>query len=48
MFSYLKDYGFPVVLSWYLLVRIEAKLTRLTEVIGDLSVKIASWQVKAA
>ncbi len=41
MFSYITDYGFPMILSWYLLVRIEGKLSKLTEVIGELSYNIA-------
>ena len=26
LFSFIKDFGFPVVLSWFLLVRMENKL----------------------
>lgn len=42
LFDHIRDFGFPVVLSWYLLVRIESKLTNLTRVIGELSCNIAS------
>lgn len=41
-FDYIRDFGFPVVLSWYLLVRMESKLTGLTQVIGELSCNIAA------
>ncbi|MCA1051139.1 YvrJ family protein [Priestia megaterium] len=34
--SYIKDLGFPVALSFYLLVRIESKLDRITELIQIL------------
>lgn len=33
---YAANYGFPMVISVYLLVRIEAKLERLTSSINDL------------
>ncbi|MGI1810732.1 MULTISPECIES: YvrJ family protein [Priestia] len=36
MVSYIKDLGFPVALSFYLLVRIESKLDRITELIQIL------------
>ena len=42
VFSFIKDFGFPVVLSWFLLVRMENKLAGLTEVIGELSCNIAA------
>ena len=32
VFGFIKDFGFPVVLSWFLLVRMENKLAGLTEV----------------
>ena len=41
VFGFIKDFGFPVVLSWFLLVRMENKLAGLTEVIGELSCNIA-------
>ena len=41
-FDYIKDFGFPMILSWYLLVRMESKLDSLTKVIGELSCNIAS------
>ncbi|MBQ7419063.1 MAG: YvrJ family protein [Acidaminococcaceae bacterium] len=37
LFSFIKDFGFPVVLSWFLLVRMENKLAGLTDVISELS-----------
>ena len=42
VFSFIKDFGFPVVLSWFLLVRMENKLANLTDVIGELSCNIAA------
>ena len=42
VFSFIKDFGFPVVLSWFLLVRMENKLAGPTEVIGELSCNIAA------
>ena len=41
VFGFIKDFGFPMVLSWFLLVRMENKLANLTEVIGELSCNIA-------
>ena len=41
VFGFIKDFGFPMVLSWFLLVRMENKLAGLTEVIGELSCNIA-------
>lgn len=40
--GFIKDFGFPMVLSWFLLVRMENKLASLTEVIGELSCNIAA------
>ena len=48
VFSFIKDFGFPVVLSWFLLVRMENKLAGLTEVIGELSCNIAAMRGDAA
>ena len=48
LFSFIKDFGFPVVLSWFLLVRMENKLANLTEVIGELSCNIAAMRGDAA
>ncbi|PFA97472.1 YvrJ family protein [Priestia megaterium] len=31
--SYIKDLGFPIALAFYLLIRIESKLDRLTELL---------------
>lgn len=36
------NFGFPIVLSIYLLVRVEGKLEKLTESINELSKVIAS------
>lgn len=36
------NYGFPMVLSWYLLVRMEGRLDRLTDSINDLARSIAA------
>lgn len=47
VFSFIKDFGFPVVLSWFLLVRMENKLASLTDVIGELSCNIAAMRVEA-
>ena len=44
VFSFIKDFGFPVVLSWFLLVRMENKLANLTDVIGELSRNIAAMR----
>jgi hypothetical protein len=44
VFSFIKDFGFPVVLSWFLLVRMEDRLAGLTEVIGELSCNIAAMR----
>ena len=35
VFSFIKDFGFPVVLSWFLLVRMENKLAGLKLVISE-------------
>ena len=48
VFSFIKDFGFPVVLSWFLLVRMENKPAGLTEVIGELSCNIAAMRGDAA
>ena len=44
VFSFIKDFGVPVVLSWFLLVRMEDRLAGLTEVIGELSCNIAAMR----
>ena len=36
------NFGFPIVLSIYLLVRVEGKLEKLTESINELSKAIAT------
>ncbi|WP_419037721.1 YvrJ family protein [Phascolarctobacterium faecium] len=36
------NYGFPMVLSWYLLVRMESRLDRLTDSINSLARSIAA------
>jgi len=38
------NFGFPIVISIYLLVRIEDKLNQLTESINELSRVIASMK----
>ena len=48
MFSFIKDFGFPVVLSWFLLVLMENKLANLTDVIGELSCNIAAMRSDVA
>ena len=45
LFDYIKDFGFPMILSWYLLVRMEKKLDSLTTVIGELSCCIAALKM---
>lgn len=35
------DYGFPIALSWYLLLRMESKIDKLTAVIENLNRTIA-------
>lgn len=42
MFKNIANLGFPIVVSVYLLIRIEAKLERLTESINELSKTIAA------
>lgn len=41
VFKGLANYGFPIVVSVYLLVRMEAKLDELTKVITKLSEAIS-------
>lgn len=36
LLSQVANYGFPMVLSWYLLVRMEGRLDRLTDSINSL------------
>lgn len=36
------NYGFPMILSWYLLVRMEGRLDRLTDSINSLARSIAA------
>ena len=47
VFGFIKDFGFPVVLSWFLLVRMENKLAGLTDVIAELSCNIAALRGEA-
>ena len=44
MFSSVANLGFPIVISIYLLVRIEGKLNQLTNSIVELSNTIASME----
>ncbi|MCK9444034.1 MAG: YvrJ family protein [Tissierellaceae bacterium] len=41
IYTSIANLGFPIVISIYLLVRIEGKLTQLTESIRELSTTIA-------
>ncbi len=45
--SQIANFGFPIVLSVYLLVRVEGKLEKLTESINELSKTIASMDRNA-
>lgn len=47
VFGFIKDFGFPVVLSWFLLVRMENKLAGLTDVIAELICNIAALRGEA-
>ena len=40
------NYGFPMVLSWFLLVRMETKLEKLTVSINDLREGIAQLTLR--
>ena len=42
IYSSIANLGFPIVISIYLLVRIEGKLNQLTESINELSKVISS------
>ena len=42
VFKQIANFGFPIVLSIYLLVRVEGKLERLSDSINELSKNIAS------
>lgn len=42
LLSQVANYGFPMVLSWYLLVRMECRLDRLTDSINSLARSIAA------
>ena len=44
VFGFIKDFGFPVVLSWFLLVRMEIQLAGLSVVIGELCCNIAAMR----
>ena len=37
LFTAIGNFGFPIVLSWYLLLRMEQRLDRLTECLNELS-----------
>lgn len=41
-FEAIRDFGFPIFVSWYLLVRMEAKLDKLSENIAVLANSIAA------
>jgi hypothetical protein len=42
LLTYTANFGFPIVISFYLLVRIEGKLEELTASINELSKTIAT------
>lgn len=42
LFSAASNFGFPMVLSWYLLLRMEQRLDRLTHCLNELSRAIIS------
>ena len=42
------NYGFPMVLSWYLLVRMEGRLDRLTDSINSLARSIAAGKRRSS
>ncbi|NLY68051.1 MAG: YvrJ family protein [Tissierellia bacterium] len=42
MYSHIANLGFPIVISMYLLIRIEGKLNQLTESINELAKVISS------
>lgn len=42
LLSQVANYGFPMVLSWYLLVRMEGRLDKLTDSINGLARSIAT------
>lgn len=44
VYTQIANLGFPIVISIYLLVRIEGKLNDLTESINELSKAIASMK----
>lgn len=46
LFKQIANFGFPIVLSIYLLVRVESKLEKLSESINELSKTIASFSTK--
>lgn len=44
IYSHISNLGFPIVISIYLLVRIEGKLNQLTESINELARVISSMK----
>lgn len=44
IYTHIANLGFPIVISIYLLVRIEGKLNQLTESINELSNVISSMK----
>ena len=42
LFSAASNFGFPMVLSWYLLLRMEQRLDHLTQCLNELSKAIIS------
>jgi len=43
LFNHIGNFGFPIVLSIYLLVRLENKLEKLTDSINELSKNISRF-----
>ncbi|MFP7159786.1 MULTISPECIES: YvrJ family protein [Priestia] len=43
--SYIKELGFPIALSFYLLIRIESKLEKITELLQILIGKRTSYNL---
>lgn len=46
MYNQIANLGFPIVIAFYLLVRIEGKLEKLTTSINGLSVNIEKLEKK--
>ncbi|MEJ8752229.1 YvrJ family protein [Mediannikoviicoccus vaginalis] len=44
LLEYVSNIGFPIVLSWFLITRIESKLETLSESIKELAIVIEGLQ----